>query len=104
MPPDLWDNTLYWQAESLLELNKFPEAEQKFRALLALKDQTEHADAANLGLAWALFKQGREADATPIIQGLIKNNGGSSTGQQAQLLQAKILLGKKDFKDAIVSL
>jgi tetratricopeptide (TPR) repeat protein len=104
MPPNLWADTLFWQGQALLDLGKWPEAEQKFRALLALKDNDGHDDDANLGLALALFKQGKEADAQPLIQALIKNKGGSSAGRQAQLLQAKIQLAKKQFKDAITGL
>ena len=91
----------FWQAESLLDLGKWPEAEQKYRALLGLKTMNDHLDAANLGLAWALFKQGKEADALPLIQALIKDKGGTTSGQQAQLLLAKVELAKKQFKEAI---
>jgi TolA-binding protein len=104
VPENLRGDYLYWQAESLEDLNKCPEAEQKYRAFLALKDIGDRVDEANLGLAWALFKQGKEADALPIIQGLIKNKGGSPAGQQAQLFQAEINLTKKQFKDAITGL
>lgn len=93
----------FWQAESLLDLGKWPEAEQKYRALLALKDMNGHLDAANLGLAWALFNQGKETDALPIIQALIKNKGETTDGRQAQLLLAKIELAQKQFKDAIAA-
>src|SRR5476651_1091404 len=103
IPENLRADTLFWQAESLLDLGKWPEAEQKYRALLALKDTADRVDAANLGLAWALFKQGKEADALPLIQALIKNKGGDTAGQQAQLLLAKILLAKKQFKEAITA-
>ena len=104
MPANLWADTLFWQAESLLDLGRWPEAEQKFRALLALKDNSDHADAATLGLSWALFNQGKETDALPLIQTLIKNKGGSPAGQEAQLFLAKIQLAKKQFKDAIAGL
>jgi TolA-binding protein len=103
VPENLRANTLFWQAESLLDLEKWPDAEQKYRALLALKDIGGRADAANLGLAWSLFKQGRETDALPIIQSLIKSKGGNPAGQQAQLLLAKIQLAKGQFGDAINS-
>jgi tetratricopeptide (TPR) repeat protein len=104
VPEDLRADTLFWQAESLLDLGKWPEAEQKYRALLALKNPADHGDAANLGLAWALFKQGNETDALPLIQALIKNKGDSPAGQQAQLLLAKVELAKKQFKEAIAGL
>jgi tetratricopeptide (TPR) repeat protein len=110
LPPDqvpegLRADTLFWQAESLLDLGNWPEAEQKYRALLGLKDiAADRVDDANLGLAWALFKQGKEADALPFIQALIKNKEGSSAGWQAQLLLAKIELAKKQFKEAIAGL
>jgi len=105
VPENLRSDTLFWQAESLLDLGKWPDAEQKYRALLALKDiAADRVDAANLGLAWALFKQGKEADALPLIQSLIKNKGGTTAGQQAQLLLAKIELAQKQFKDAITGL
>src|SRR5476651_1039533 len=81
--PQLAD-TLFWQAESLLDLGRWPEAEQKYRALLALKDTANHTDAANLGLAWALFKQGKEADALPLILALVGDKTKSPAGQQAQ--------------------
>ena len=104
VPENLRADTLYWQAESLLDLGKWPEAEQKYRALLVLKDSADHADEANLGLAWALFKQGSEIDALPLIQSLIKDKGGGAAGQQAQLLLAKVELAKKQFKEAIAGL
>jgi tetratricopeptide (TPR) repeat protein len=102
VPENLRSDTLFWQAESLLDLGKWPDAEQKYRALLALKDlAVDRIDQANLGLAWALFKQGKEADALPLIQALIKNKDGSTAGRQAQLLLAKIDLAQKQFKEAI---
>lgn len=101
MPDRLRVETLFWQAESLLDLGKWPEAEQKYRALLALKNADDHTDAANLGLAWALFKQGKETEALPLIQALTQEKAKSPAVQQAQLLQAKIALAKKQFKDAI---
>ena len=101
VPENLRAETLFWQAESLLDLGKWPDAEQKYRALLALKDVGDRLDSANLGLALALFKQGKEAEAQQLIQTLIKEKGGSTAGQQAQLLLAKIELGKKQFKEAI---
>lgn len=104
VPENLRADTLFWQAESLLDLGKWPEAEQKYRALLALKDTANHADAANLGLGWALFKQGKEADAQAFIQALTKDRAKTSAGQQAQLFSAKIALAKKQFKDAITQL
>jgi TolA-binding protein len=104
VPENLRADTLFWQAESLLDLGKWPEAEQKYRALLALKDTADRMDAANLGLAWALFKQGKEADALPLIQTLIQTKGGTPAGQQAQLLLAKVELVKKQFKEAIAGL
>ena len=104
VPAQFRAETLFWQAESLLDLGKWPNAEQKYRALLALKDIGDRVDAANLGLAWALFKQGKETDALPLLQALIKDKGGNPAGQQAQLLLAKIDLAKSQFKDTIAAL
>jgi len=104
VPENLRADTLFWQAESFLDLDKWPDAEQKYRALLALKDTAGHTDAANLGLAWALFKQGKEADALPLIQELIKDKAQTPPGWQAQLLLAKIQLAKNQVKEAIASL
>ena len=101
VPENLRADTIFWQAESLLDLGKWSDAEQKYRALLALKNPADHTDAANLGLAWALFKQGKEADAQTIIQVLSKDKAKTPIGQQAQLIQAKIALSKGQFKDAI---
>jgi len=104
VPENLRADTLFWQAESLLDLGRWPDAEQKYRALLALKNPADHGDAANLGLAWALFKQGKEADAQALIQVLTKDKSKTAAGQQAQLLQAKIQLAKKQFKEAATTL
>jgi tetratricopeptide (TPR) repeat protein len=104
VPDNLKGDTLFWQAESLLDLGKWPEAEQKYRALLASKDAADYLDQANLGLAWTLFKQGKEADAAPLLAALIKDKKDSSAGQQALLLQAKINLAHKQFKEAIATL
>jgi len=104
VPEDLRSDTLFWQAESLLDLGRWAEAEQKYRALLLLKNAPERNDAANLGLAWALFKQGREPDAMPVIQSLIRASPNSPASQEAQLLLAKIELAKNQSKDAIAGL
>lgn len=101
VPENLRADTLFWQGEALLDLGKWPDAEQKYRALLALKNPADHADAANLGLAWALFKQGKETDAQALFQSLAKDKGRTAAGQQAQFFQAKIVLSKKQFKEAI---
>jgi len=104
VPENLRADTLFWQAASFLDLGKWPEAEQKYRTLLALKDTKDHSDAANLGLAWALFKEGKETDATPLIQVLIKDKEHTPSGQQALLLQAKIELAKNQLKEASTGL
>jgi TolA-binding protein len=104
VPENLRADTLFWQAESLLDLDKWPEAETKYRALLALKDTAGHTDAANLGLAWALFKQGKETDALPLVQALIKDKASTPAGGQAQLMMAKIQIANTQLKDAISGL
>jgi tetratricopeptide (TPR) repeat protein len=104
VPPALQADTLFWQAEALLDSERWPDAEQKFHALLALKDPSGHADEANLGLAWAIFKQGREGEATPLILSLMKDRSNTQAGQQAQLLLAKIDLAKGQYKEAITAL
>ena len=104
VPEALRADTLFWQAESLLDAERWPEAEKKFRDLLALKDTVGHGDEANLGLAWAVFKQGREAETLPIIQNLMKTGANTPAGQSAQLLLAKVELAKGQFKEAITGL
>jgi tetratricopeptide (TPR) repeat protein len=104
VPENLRSDTLFWQAESLLDLERWPEAEQKYRALLALKNTPDRDASAHLGLAWALFKEGRENDATPLIQNLIKADPAGTAGRQAQLLQAKIQLAHAIYQDAIAAL
>jgi tetratricopeptide (TPR) repeat protein len=106
VPAYILADTLFWQAEILLDAGKWPDAEQKYRVLLALKDTGGHTEEANLGLAWALFKEGREADAQTLILALTGNGGKaqSPAGQQARLLSAKIALSKGQFKEAIAGL
>jgi tetratricopeptide (TPR) repeat protein len=104
VPENLRSDTLFWQAEALLDLERWPEAEQKYRALLALKNAPDRTAAADLGLAWAVFRQGRENEATPLIQNLIKAGPTSVAGRQAQLLQAKIQLAHGQYKDASAGL
>jgi tetratricopeptide (TPR) repeat protein len=105
VPANLQSDYLFWQAESLLDLTRWPDAEQKYRALLALQNNApDRADAANLGLAWALFKEGRQADAMPLIQGLIQRGADTPAAQQAQLLLAKIQIAQNQSKDAITGL
>jgi tetratricopeptide (TPR) repeat protein len=105
VPENLRSDTVFWQAEALLDLQHWPEAEAKYRVLLALPDNsTERNDAANLGLAWALFKENRQAEAMPLIQALIKEDADGSAGQQAQLLLAKIALAQAQAPQAIKTL
>jgi tetratricopeptide (TPR) repeat protein len=104
VPENLRVETLFWQAEALLDAEKWPEAEAKFRAMLALKDSGPRAAEANLGLTWAIFKQGREAEALPLVQSLINDKTNPAAAQEAQLLLAKVQLAKGQFKDAIAGL
>ena len=104
VPAGLQSDTIFWQAESLLDLGRWPEAEQKYRALLDLKNNAPRQDAASLGLAWTLFKQGREKDAVPGIEALVKASPNSPAGQQAQLLLAKIQLSHGQFPEAVAEL
>jgi tetratricopeptide (TPR) repeat protein len=103
--PAPWQaDTLFWQAQALLDAEKWPEAEAKFRALLAMKDLAGHEGDANLGLAWAVFKQAREAEAMPIVQDLAADRKNPAPARQAQLLLAKIELAKGQFPAAIATL
>ena len=104
LPDDVRADTLFWQGEALLDEEKWAEAEQKFRALPALKDSGDRMAEAELGLAWAIFKQGREAEAMPMVQSLIGDRTNPTASQRAQLLLAKIELAKGQFKDAIAGL
>jgi tetratricopeptide (TPR) repeat protein len=104
VPAPLQADTVFWQAEALLDEEKWPEAEAKFRALLAMKDLAGHAGDADLGLAWAVFEQNREAEAMPIIQNLAADKQNLVPAQHAQLLLAKIQIAKGQYPAAIATL
>ena len=104
VPEPLRADTLFWQAQALLDAERWPEAEQKFKALLALKDMAGHEADADLGLAWAVFKQGRENEAMPIIQSLAGDTKDPMPAQHAELLLAKIQIAKGQFPAAIATL
>ena len=104
VPAPLQADTLFWQAQALLDSERWSEAEQKFKALLALRDLAGHAADADLGLAWAVFKQGREVEAMPIILNLARDPKDPAPAQHAQLLLAKIQLAKAQYPQAIATL
>jgi tetratricopeptide (TPR) repeat protein len=104
VPEPLRADTLFWQAQSLLDAEKWSEAEQRFRTLLALRNLGGHAGDADLGLAWAVFKQGRETEAMPIILNLLADKKNLEPLQQAELLLGKVQIAKGQFPDAIKSL
>jgi TolA-binding protein len=100
--PDLRPDYLYWQGEAALDAGNWTLAEQKYRAVLALKGAD--TDQASLGLAWALFKQGRQTEAQPLLDVLAKSPGDPAISLEARLIEAKIALAQPDIPGATAAL
>lgn len=91
---------LFWQAETLNALPRWPQAETAYRAFLDKAPQDPNAPSAQLGLAWSLLRQDKEKEARDLLGKLSDNNPKSDIGQAAALLYAKNLIAKKQNKEA----
>ena len=100
VPEALRSEYVFWLAESLLQAGKAPEAEKKYREVLTLKPPRDREVAAQLGLAWSIYKEGRETEAQQMFAALQASPDSGVAGQKAAIYEARILLGKSQFKEA----
>ncbi len=100
VPADSVTSVQFWNAECYLELMRWPEAEANFRTVVATTDNDVRRGEAKIGLAWSLYQQGKSDEASKILTELAKNDKNRMAAQEAQLIQAKIAAGKKDYDGA----
>lgn len=90
LPDALVASFLFWQGETETGLEKWPEAEKAYRDVLSQAGDSPLAPQAQLGLAWALFKEGNEADARALLASLMQASPPTEAGEKAALVLAKI--------------
>ena len=83
-------------ADTLLSYGRAVEAEEEYRGALALAPQNQKLQ---IGLAKALFAQEKVADATSVIEDLIKHSP-DIISAETYLLYARLLLQKGEIKRA----
>lgn len=83
--------------QSHLALRRFPEAEQAFRAVLAVSPQN---DQARLGLATVMLRTSRGAEAEAILRAVAESNT-LEQGAEAQYLLGTVLQQRRDHTAAL---
>jgi len=90
LPDPLAASFLFWQGETESGLEKWTEAEKAYRDALSQAGDSPLAPQAQLGLAWALFKEGNETDARALLGSLMQASPPTEAGEKAALVLAKI--------------
>jgi tetratricopeptide (TPR) repeat protein len=90
----------YVMAESYLALERWGDAERMFRSVLSRMPGADLTQKAQLGLAWALLKQGKRADGVSLLNNLSINYAGTVTGQRARLIRVRLMIAEGKLAEA----
>lgn len=82
----------FWLAEALVRGGKFAEAETRYTEVIKKHGDNSYLAAAEYGLAFAQFKQGKFDAATETLNRLLKRGPSSELAQQAGLLRGQVYL------------
>ena len=104
IPPALAADYYFWQGEALTRLERWPEAEKSYRDALSRSGDSATAPAAQLGLAWALDRQGNPTDARALLAALMQATPPTEAGEKAALVLAKIDIADDRLDDASATL
>lgn len=97
---DAAPRAFYSLGDSYYNLQQYGAAEASYRELIRrFPDHRLIADAM-VGLQYALVAQGKQKEASGVIDQFIRDNQGTSAATDLQLKKAELLYGQKDFAGA----
>jgi TolA-binding protein len=100
LPPDLAAGYPFWEAETLLALNRSKEAITAYEKWLPQWPKDPLAPQARLGLARAYLAEGRDDDGLALLKQLHKDGLDNPFAQKAALAEIRFLLGNKKQDEA----
>ncbi|MCS7063523.1 MAG: tetratricopeptide repeat protein [Methylacidiphilales bacterium] len=90
----------YVLGENALARGRWVEAEQVFRRVLGGMPSAELTQRAQLGLAWALLKQGKRGDGMSLLSNVAINYAGTDVGQEARMIRVRLLIADGKYEEA----
>jgi len=97
---DLIPRALYSTGDSYYNLKKYPEAIKAYRELISRYPQSSYvADALN-GEQYCLTAEGKRNEALHVMDSYIKENPGSTMGEDLLLKKGDMLFGQGDYSGA----
>jgi TolA-binding protein len=95
------DRALYQAGRCAARLEKWPESQQHYEALVGQFADFEQIDEARYGLALALQKQNKLAEAKPVYQQVAAANKATETAAKARFMLGEIAFAEQDYDGAI---
>jgi TolA-binding protein len=97
---DAAPRAFYSLGDSYYNLQQYAAAEASYRELIRRFPDHRLISDAMIGLQYALVAQGKEREASGVIDQFIRDNQGSAAATELQLKKAELLYGQKDFAGA----
>lgn len=97
---DAAPRSFYSLGDSYYNLQQYAAAEAAYRELIRRFPESRYVADAMTGIQYCLVAQGKEKEASSVIDSYVKENPGTATAKELELKKADLLYGQKNYAAA----